>query len=292
MEQKPIFTATENDAGQRLDNFLLKKRKQLNKSTLYKLVRKGQIRINGKRVKPLQKLVAGDQVRLPPHVYYVVNKQPAVTAKQQQQLTQQVIFEDQHYVVLDKPAGWPVHTGTGHEAGVIEVMKAVPAYQEVQLAHRLDKDTSGCLLLAKSRKALLTFQQALKSRQVSKDYVAILAGVLQQTTEVDQPLDTSHRVDGKRRVMVSAQGKPALTTFSPIKQQGKLTWVKCAIVSGRTHQIRVHAKHLGCPVLGDALYGQQQPELARALYLHAANLRFLDYHFTAPIPASFDQFAY
>ncbi len=289
MDQKPILIARKNDAGQRLDNFLLKHRKQLDRSTLYKLIRKGQIRVNGKRVKPLFKLSADDQVRMPPHVFFVETKVASVTVDQQQSLLACIIAEDEDFVVLDKPAGWPVHAGTGHDVGVVEVLASMEQYQDIQLAHRLDKDTSGCLLLAKSRQGLLVFQQALKSQQVDKDYVAILNGVLNQVTQVEQPLDTSHRVDGKRTVIVSQQGKSALTTFSPIKHHGKLTWVNCSIVSGRTHQIRVHAKHLGLPILGDALYGNAQPELARALYLHAASLRFLDYHFTAPLPAAFDE---
>ncbi len=287
--QKPIFTASENDAGQRVDNFLLKQCKQLNKASCYKLIRKGQIRINGKRTKPLQKLLAGDQVRVPPFVFFVEKKVLAVPEKVQQQLLKRVIFEDEDYLILDKPVGLPCHTGTGHEFGVIEIITSMSAYTDVQLAHRLDKDTSGCLLLAKNRAALLRFQEALSQHEVNKVYSAVLVGQLDQSTEVDQPLDTEHRVNGIRHVIISQSGQSAQTHFQPIKKHARLTLAECAIRSGRTHQIRVHAQHINHPVLGDCFYGQKQPGLPRKLYLHAHKLQFAAYAFEAPIPVEFEQ---
>ena len=167
--QKPILIVSDNDSGQRVDNYLFKYRKQLNKTTCYKLMRKGQIRINGKRIKPTQKLVVGDEVRVPPFVFFVEEKNVInFSLTHQNQILQHVIFEDDDYLVLNKPAGLPVHKGTGHEFGVIEIINSINQYKETQLAHRLDKDTSGCLLLAKNRKSLLRFQTALKEHAVEK----------------------------------------------------------------------------------------------------------------------------
>ena len=287
-EQKPIFIATQNDEGQRVDNYLLKQCKQLNKASCYKLIRKGQIRINGKRIKPMQKLVAKDQIRVPPFVYFVDKKTVDVPKINQQQLLQQILFEDASYLVLNKPAGLPCHTGTGHDLGVIEIMNSLPMYSNLQLAHRLDKDTSGCLLLAKNRQALLLFQQALKQHEAKKTYIAILTGILVKPTEVNQPLDTANRVNGIRHVKVSPSGKSAVTLFTPIKNVKNMSLVTCEIDTGRTHQIRVHAKFLGMPVRGDQLYGKPLNTLPRALYLHAEKLSFADIEVRAPVPKSFD----
>ncbi len=288
--QKPIFITTDNDVGQRVDNYLLKRCKQLNKSSCYKLIRKGQIRINGKRVKPLQKLVAGDQVRVPPFLFFVDSKKVADISEQvQRKLLQNVIFEDDDYLVLNKPAGLPCHTGTGHEFGVFEIISSVQGYADVQLAHRLDKDTSGCLLLAKNRASLLVFQQTLKQQEVIKSYLAVLTGRLAKSVEVNQPLDTDHRVKGIRHVIVSQTGRCAKTHFKPIKMGAQLTLVQCDISSGRTHQIRVHAQHIGHAVLGDCLYGMKEPGLIRNLYLHAHKLKFDAYSFVALMPADFEQ---
>jgi len=287
--QKPIFTATDNDAGQRVDNYLLKQCKQLNKASCYKLIRKGQIRINGKRIKPLQKLAAGDLVRVPPFVFFIDQKVITVPEEFQQQLMQQVIFEDADYLLLNKPAGLPCHTGTGHQFGLIEIITSLAEYADAQLAHRLDKDTSGCLLLAKSRAALLVFQQALKQQEVRKSYLTLLTGKMTESIEVDQALETEHRVNGIRHVIVSPSGQPAHTSFKPLKSNSKVTLAQCDISTGRTHQIRVHAQHIGHSVLGDRFYGKKQVAAARQLYLHAHKLEFGAYSFVVPAPIEFAQ---
>lgn len=287
--QKPIFTASENDVGQRVDNYLLKQCKKLNKASCYKLIRKGQIRINGKRIKPSQKLAVNDLIRVPPFVFFVDQEAVVVPKSVQQQLLASVIFEDTDYLVLNKPAGLPCHTGTGHQFGVIEIINSIEDYGDTQLAHRLDKDTSGCLLLAKNRAALLVFQQALQAQQVNKVYLAVLVGHLHKAVAVSQPLDTEHRVNGIRHVIVSQQGQSAHTEFQPISTAAHLTLARCEISSGRTHQIRAHAKYLKHPVLGDRFYGHKQPKLPRSLYLHAQQLRFGDRSFTAPMPIEFEQ---
>lgn len=287
--KKPIFQAGNDDAGQRLDNYLLKHCKDLPKNQLYKLIRKGQVRVNGKRTKPDARLAAADQIRVPPHVFFVSRPAPPVSDQQRRTLQQQVLFEDDDYLVLNKPAGWPVHAGSGHQAGVIEVANSWSNVLQLQLAHRLDKDTSGCLLLAKSRASLTRFQAALQNQQVVKSYLAILNGVLEKPQTVTLSLDTGHRVNGIRTVVPREAGQAAHTEFVPLRWSHQRTLVRCQISSGRTHQIRVHAQSLGMPVLGDALYGTAAPQLPRALYLHAAELAFGEHAWQAPMPAEFDQ---
>ncbi|MCX7553852.1 RluA family pseudouridine synthase [Marinicella sp. S1101] len=286
-DKKPIFTVTQNDAGQRVDNYLLKQRKQLAKSTCYKLMRKGQIRVNGKRIKPTLKLQCGDQIRVPPFVFYV-DKEPVNVSEQEQHMVLQTkIFEDEDYLVLDKPAGTPVHKGSGHDFGIIEVINSISGYEAVQLAHRLDKDTSGCLLLSKNRAALLRFQQGLIDGVVEKTYLAVLTGAVEQPVEVNASLDVDYRVNGFRHVIVSQSGKSAQTRFKPLKHFRQYTLVECEISQGRTHQIRVHAKHIGHPVVGDEFYGKKQADLSRKLYLHAHQLNFNGMTWLAPVPAEF-----
>lgn len=287
--KKPILTVSDHEAGQRVDNYLFKHRKQLDKSTCYKLMRKGQIRINGKRTKPSCKLAAGDEVRMPPFVFFVETHEITVNKLQQQELLQRVIFEDDDYLVLNKPAGLPVHKGSGHDVGVIEIINSFEAYKLAQLAHRLDKDTSGCLVLAKNRQSLLSFQQALQQQEVTKLYVAVLTGRLSEAVEVNQPLDTEHRVNGIRHVIPSSSGQSAQTYFQPVTSNGRYTLTQCRIVSGRTHQIRVHAKFVGHPVLGDRFYGVEHSDVRRSLFLHAQSLAFAEYKIEAPLPSVFEE---
>lgn len=287
-KQKPIFTATQNDAGQRVDNYLLKQCKQLNKASCYKLIRKGQIRINGKRIKPMQKLIANDQVRVPPFVYFVEQKAVEIPKSIQQQLFETILFEDSDYLVVNKPAGLPCHKGSGHPYGLVEVFKSMDGYSDIQLAHRLDKYTSGCLLLAKNRPALVIFQACLKQHQVKKSYLAVLTGQLEDSITVDQPLDTDNRVNGIRKVVVSTTGKKAKTDFKPIKFNHGVTLTQCDISTGRTHQIRAHAAYIGFPIYGDELYGNRSIGSSSMIYLHAQKLRFGEYHFNAIEPSTFN----
>lgn len=289
MSKKPIFVVTENDSGQRLDNFLLKQRKQIPSSNWYKLIRKGQVRINGKRCKAMSKLQSGDEVRVPPGIYFDEVAPLEVSEQALKRVLNCVVEETEDYLLLNKPAGLPVHAGTGHKLGLMEIITSVPQNRQWQLAHRLDKDTSGCLLLAKNRQALLNFQQALQNQQVDKTYTALLAGELKESITVDQSLNTSHRVNGIRTVVVDPQGQTAVSHFTPLASSAQVSWVRCQIETGRTHQIRVHAQWLGCPVLGDRLYGRALPDSCRELFLHAAELSFPGHQFQVPEPAEFKQ---
>lgn len=287
MDKKPIFTVTSEDAGQRLDNFLFKQRKHLERNQWYKLIRKGQVRVNGKRVKPLHKLGTGDLVRIPPADFFVDIPKVKIDDQQVDKLWQAIIFENQDFLVFNKPAGMPCHVGTGHDYGLIELVKSKSAYQNILLAHRLDKDTSGCVVLAKNRQALLQFQEAMKQQQLTKKYLTVLEGKLEQQTSVNQPLDIENRVNGIRTVVVSPQGKAAETIFTPLKSNNKYTLAACQIKTGRTHQIRVHAQFMGFPVLGDQLYGNSKTQLKRKLYLHAESLTYLTHQWQADTPKAF-----
>lgn len=274
MDKKPVFQVTNDEAGMRLDNFIFKQRRQVSKSVLYKLIRKGQVRLNGKRCKPEIKVVVGDEVRLPPFLYFDQKEPVQIPETSRQKLLPHVLFENDDYLLLNKPAGLPCHVGTGHEFGVIEIIQSIPQYGQVQLAHRLDIHTSGCLLLAKQRQALLAFQAAMKSQQVAKIYAAKLVGKLAKATTVDLPLDTSNRVKDIRKVIPSHSGKLAETTFKPVKYDAQHTWVLCHIKHGRTHQIRAHAASIGMPIVGDTWYGAPPSNSGRRIYLHAQSLAF------------------
>jgi 23S rRNA pseudouridine955/2504/2580 synthase len=289
MSKKPIFVVTENDSGQRLDNYLLKHRKQVASSNWYKLIRKGQVRINGKRCQPKSKLLAGDEVRIPPAIFFTEQAPLKVSEQEQQRVLSCVVDDHADYLLINKPAGMPVHAGTGHRVGLMEIITSIPGKEQCQLAHRLDKDTSGCLLLAKNRQALLAFQQAMQAQQVEKTYSALLAGELREPVTVDQPLNTGHRVNGIRTVVVDPAGQSAVTHFTPLASSPQVSRVRCQIETGRTHQIRVHARWLGCPVLGDRLYGRALPDASRELFLHAGSLSFAGYRFEVPEPAEFDR---
>lgn len=286
---KPIFNIDRHSEGQRLDNFLRKQRKNLTTGQLYKLIRKGQIRINGKRCQPSAKLQNGDLVRVPPFIYFEEPQtQIKLPAKTVDCLMASIIAEDQDYLVINKPAGMAVHKGTGHDYGVIEILQHRPAYQHLLLAHRLDVVTSGCLVLAKNRTALLNFQATLKARKVQKTYLALLEGVLEEPRVVQKNLAET-RINNLKTAVIDANGKPAETRFEPQKVNRGVTEVLCFPITGRTHQIRAHAAYLNCPIIGDTQYGAKaRNHLPRAVFLHAQQVAFGGYLFQAPTPSEFE----
>jgi len=297
-KKQPIFAVDASETGQRIDNLLLKRYKQLKRPQWYKLLRKGQVRVNGKRIKPLHKVQAGDQVRIPPFVFFADEKKAAeIPQRTTERLLDNILFENTSYLIIDKPAGMACHAGSGIDYGVVEVLHSSDRWPYIQLCHRLDRNTSGCLVLAKSREALAAFQNQLKDKTIHKEYVAVLQGLLSTATVVDAPLNTQHRVNGIRTVIVDAQGKPAKTTLEPVQSTQASSLVQCLIESGRTHQIRVHSAHIGHAVVGDALYGDgEKPRTkGRQLYLHAHRIRFLDQDQQiitgeAPVPALFYEY--
>lgn len=275
--------ADEGDAGQRIDNFLLRHLKNVPRSVIYRIVRTGQVRVNGKRVGPHLKLSEGDQVRIPP--VRVEPKPEAATPSRslREFIHSAVLFEDRDLLVINKPAGIAVHGGSGLSFGVIESLRAMhPELKELELVHRLDRETSGCLLVAKRRAVLRELHALLREREMEKTYLALLCGRWPYGTKtLDLPLKTNLKQGGERVVKVHAEGQHAISTFKPIQHFGKFaTLVEVAIGTGRTHQIRVHAAHAGYPIAGDEKYGDRQrdaPIKAQGLagmFLHASRLKF------------------
>jgi 23S rRNA pseudouridine955/2504/2580 synthase len=272
----------ESAAGQRLDNYLLGALKGVPRSHIYRLIRSGQVRVNSGRVNPKHRLKAGDRVRVPP----VAIRPPAPAAPTGGSLAwlaQRIVFEDQRLLVLDKPAGLAVHGGTGVALGCIEALRALrPELKELELVHRLDRATSGCLLVAKRRSALRTLHGLLREGEVDKRYLTLVQGRWrEQVAEISAPLKTK-RGPGESRVRVATGGKAALSSFRLLETIGRTaSLLEVSIATGRTHQIRVHAAHLGHPVAGDERYGDPEFNDAmrrvglRRMFLHSRSVAFV-----------------
>lgn len=268
---------------QRLDNFLLSQLKGVPKSRVYKLLRSGQVRVNKGRKKADYRLNEGDMVRIPP-VRMAQADEGLAPASLLQQVNQSVIFEDADLLVLNKPAGLAVHSGSNVRFGVIEILRqARPDAEMLELVHRLDRETSGCLVIAKSRPALNQLHQHFRDDDsgMQKIYHAIVMGRWQGGEQlVDQPLLKNSLRGGERMVEINPEGKPARSLFTPLEYKDQLSLLEVKLFSGRTHQIRVHAQSLGHPVAGDRKYGDNQfnQQLREAgfkrMYLHASKLTF------------------
>jgi len=268
-------------AGQRLDNYLLGELKGVPRSHVYRLIRSGQVRVNSGRTSPSYRLQAGDRVRVPP-VGTRSDARPAATPDRLAWLGERIIYEDARVLVLDKPAGLAVHGGSGVSLGCIEALRLLrPEAKDLELAHRLDRDTSGCLLLAKRRSALRVLHELLREGQVDKRYLALVKGRWPEgKSTIDAPLVT-HRVGGEARVKVDESGKEARSHFRVVDRFGKTaTLLEVSIETGRTHQIRVHSAHAGHPVAGDERYGDKDFDeylksfgLTR-MFLHAHSVSF------------------
>jgi len=267
---------------QRLDNFLLRELKGAPKSLIYRIVRTGQVRLNGGRAQPGQRLQAGDVVRIPPVRLGEREERPFQPPPGlAERLQEAVLYEDREILVLNKPSGLAVHKGSGLEYGVIEALRALrPKEPFLELAHRLDRETSGCLALARTPVALRQIQEAFRAGQVEKRYLALVRGHWNHgPREVNQPLRRNVLRGGERMVEVLEDGKPALTRFRPVSLHQPASLLEARIATGRTHQIRVHAVHVGHPLAGDDKYGDaafnrlmaEQYGLRR-LFLHAHSL--------------------
>ncbi|MBL8259001.1 MAG: RluA family pseudouridine synthase [Candidatus Competibacteraceae bacterium] len=269
-------------AGQRLDNFLLRELKGAPKSLIYRILRKGEVRLNGGRAQPDRRLQAGDVVRVPPVRLGARATRPLKPSPEwAERLQAAVLYEDRELLVLDKPAGLAVHKGSGVEFGLIELLRALrPDEPFLELAHRLDRETSGCLALARTPEALRAVQAALRSGQVEKRYLALVRGHWNHgSREVDLPLRRNVLRGGERMVEAAPDGRPALTRFRPVSLFKPASLLEARIATGRTHQIRVHAAQVGHPLAGDDKYGDPAFDrlLAercglRRLFLHAHSL--------------------
>ncbi len=280
-------TVPADRAGQRLDNYLLGQLKGAPRSLIYKLVRSGQVRVNGGRAKAERKLEAGDEVRIPPVNLNETGDNAPPPAGFLQRMEQAIVFEDARLLVINKPTGVASHGGSGISHGAIETMRALRPNQSLELVHRLDRDTSGLLILAKKRSALTELQALMREdsdgdRAIVKRYLTLLVGRMPDgVMTVDAPLHVGLRQGGERHVQVNPGGKPSLSHFRALERRGGHSYCEVRIETGRTHQIRVHARHIGHPVAGDDKYGdaaankrlREQIGLKR-LFLHAASLEF------------------
>lgn len=287
---KNILQVPSDSEGQRVDNFLLKSLKNLTKSNIYKLLRKGQIRVNGKRTKPTQRLQQNDKIRIPPFLIEDDKQDVYISDKILNQIRSSIVFENPNYLIVNKPSGMPVHAGTGIRFGLIDVCQRLFPNANLQLAHRLDRDTSGCVVMAKSRLALNQFNQ----QNPKKFYLALVKGKLNDDTIIDLKLDTNHRENGEKTVIVSDSGKSAKTFFRVSERFWKpsatpnsstnpdATLLHCELLTGRTHQIRVHAAASDFPLAGDPKYGDKkfnkhlQTLGLKRLFLHASSIEFED----------------
>lgn len=285
-------------AGQRIDNFLLRRLKGVPKTRIYRMLRRGEVRVNGARTGPHRRLAAGDTVRIPPVRTAPPSVPEAPGPAFMAGLDRRVLFEDEGLLVIDKPAGLAVHGGSGVKLGLIEALRMGRSERFLELAHRLDRDTSGCLMIAKSRAALAELHRLLRAQRVRKSYELLVSGRWpRRLSVVERPLHRFVTAAGERRVRVDAQGKPARTTFNVLRACAAASWLSARLHSGRTHQIRVHAAASGHPVLGEGKYETAASERCSKsagvsrLCLHAARLGFewngANLRIEAPLPPLF-----
>ncbi|WP_319381413.1 RluA family pseudouridine synthase [Thiomicrorhabdus sp.] len=282
-------TVTEEDAGQRLDNFLLRLLRRAPKSLVYRIVRKGEVRVNKGRAQVSLRLQVGDVVRIPPVSLPESVEKPdlkVVPAEQLRLIENSILYEDKDLMVVNKPSGVAVHGGSGLNWGLIEVLRQLrPLAKRMELVHRIDRDTSGCLLIAKKASVLKALHAQIRADQLDKRYVAIVLGSWpKRVHKVDFPLKKHHLTDGGWHVSVDPSGKEAVSFFNVEQHLQGCDLVSVKLKTGRTHQIRVHALAQGCPLLGDDKYGDREANKRyrrqgmKRLALHA---RFLG--FTHPV---------
>lgn len=292
----------EEDAGQRIDNFLLCQCKGVPRSHIYRVLRSGEVRVNGGRISQTYRLQAGDEVRIPPIRVAQREEREVPVGMARQEF--RVVYEDEALLVIDKPAGLAVHGGSGVSFGVIELLRRQrPEARFLELAHRLDRETSGLLIIGKKRSALNKIQDQMRAGQLEKRYLAMVPGRwMNPQQHIKSPLFKYLTEDGERRVMVREDGKPSHSIVRLVKRWEQYSLVEVELKTGRTHQIRVHMQSRGFPLLGDDKYGNfplnkalQKEGLSR-MFLHAAKLRFqhpvsgdwLD--LSAPFPEELDRF--
>ena len=268
-------------AGQRLDNFLITRLKGVPRSMVYRIVRKGEVRVNKGRIKPDYRLKDGDIVRVPPvRVSETDKSTPAKSL--QQRIEDAILYEDKSILIINKPSGIAVHGGSGISHGVIEALRAQrPDAHFLELVHRLDRDTSGCLLIAKKRSALRALHEQLREHKMNKIYLTLLKGNWgTKKRTIDAPLLKNTLKSGERMVRVNTEGKSARSIFEPVQCRSEASLVKVRLETGRTHQIRVHATHSGHPIAGDQKYGDEEFNKQmrkiglKRLFLHASSLTF------------------
>lgn len=276
--QTKFVVIDDSHAGQRIDNFLLNQLKGVPHSRLYKALRKGEVRVNKGRVQAPYRLKMGDSVRLPP--LRVSEREVAKPSTSLVDLLMKaILFESDDLIVINKPAGLAVHAGSDVACGLIEAMRFMrPDLNSISLVHRLDRDTSGCLLLAKNRETLLALQALQKTHSIQKNYLLLVKGHWSLGKKhVKLALSKNKLKSGERMVVADDEGKPAETLFEPINFFDETTLLRATLITGRTHQIRVHVAELGFPIVGDTKYGDREfnrKMRAKQLFLHAEKLAF------------------
>jgi 23S rRNA pseudouridine955/2504/2580 synthase len=290
----------EEEAGQRIDNYLVARLKGVPKSRIYRILRSGEVRINSQRVDASRKIAAGDRIRIPP--VRVAERDEAVPAPH---FKLPILFEDEHLLAIDKPSGLAVHGGSGIAHGVIESLRSMrPDARFLELVHRLDRDTSGVLLVAKRRAALVAMHEAMRGRDIDKRYqVAVKGRFRNEMQRVQVGLEKRTTAAGEKHVSVSAGGQDSETVFRRLARGESFSLLEAQLLTGRTHQIRVHLSHLKHPVLGDDKYGDFElnkvlrKEGLKRMFLHAARLAFAHpatgapLELQAPLPGDLAKFA-
>jgi 23S rRNA pseudouridine955/2504/2580 synthase len=276
------FEVSLQEAGQRLDNYVQKRLGGVPRSRVYRVIRKGEVRVNGRRAGPETRLQLNDRIRIPPVRVLPPAQAGQPSAQLCESIRKAILYQDEKLLVLDKPAGIAVHGGSGVSFGIIEALRALRPEDSLELVHRLDRDTSGCLLVARQAAALRSLHALLRTDGFEKRYLALVRGKWELGAKrIDVPLRTDTRVGGERTVRAGPSGKPSVSEFRPVQFFGRTaTLVEVTLRTGRTHQIRVHAQHAGHPVAGDEKYGDTafNDEL-RALglgrmFLHAHSVSF------------------
>lgn len=294
-----MVVVDERGAGQRLDNFLARIFKDVPKTHIFRVIRKGEVRVNGKRAKPDTRLQANDNVRVPPVKTGAQAPPRRASGALVDSVVGAIVHEDPQLLVINKPPGVAVHGGSGVSFGVIEALRAARPDENLELVHRLDRDTSGLLLVARKPAALRTLHALMREGKVEKKYLALVKGKWELGKKrIDVPLRTDIRVGGERTVKAHASGKEAVSLFAPVQFFGKkASLVEVALETGRTHQIRVHAAHAGYPLAGDEKYGDAEfNEKMKAMgltrmFLHAHQVSFvwpetgMEFAVSTPLPA-------
>jgi len=274
------YEVTEDYQGVRLDNCLISLMKGLPRSKIYSIIRKGEVRINSSRSKPSQKLNLGDKIRIPPYTH---DSKPSKKAASNlmEKLASRLVVVDKKFLIFDKPIGLASHGGSGISMGLIETVRQMdPRYKEAQLVHRLDKDTSGCIVIALRKSILREFHKEIRENKVLKKYIAVVKGSWPSSlNKVELNISKDRLRSGEREVQVNKDGKNSISKFKLLKSNKKLSLIECQIITGRTHQIRVHTTHSGHPIAGDVKYGDElfnkslKPQLNRML-LHSSHINF------------------
>jgi len=290
-----FVTVDRDRSGQRLDNFLATRLKGVPRSAIYRMVRTGQVRVNGRRAKPATRLEEGDQVRIPPARSRETGEVP-VSEAVRRQVREAILHEDSDVIVIDKPSGMAVHAGSGLPWGLIDALRQARPDQYFELAHRLDRETSGCLAIARNGQALNSLTAQFRAGEVRKSYLCLMDGRLPEAlVEVDAPLARAD--DGSLRQMdVSEAGKASRTRFHLLRYYADCSYVEADLLTGRTHQIRVHARHIGLPLAGDEKYASRlslrkwRGRGLRRVFLHSHRLALRlpsgePAEFSAPLPA-------